>query len=111
MTFEKFPVEAGQIMMFARAGGDPNPIYHDGEYAAKSEAGGIIAPPTLIAASAQYDPDYVMRPRPGVPWMGSGKNPTSLGDALQRHGGGTGLHAEQHYEYFRTLRPGDVLTA
>jgi hypothetical protein len=26
-------------------------------------------------------------------------------------GGGTGLHAEQHYEYHRQPKPGDILTA
>ena len=25
----RFPVEAGQIMLFARAVGDPNPVYSD----------------------------------------------------------------------------------
>ena len=32
MAAEKFPIEAGHIMLFARAIGDKNPIYHDEEY-------------------------------------------------------------------------------
>jgi len=32
-----FPVEAGHIMLFARAVGDENPIYHDAEYAKTTE--------------------------------------------------------------------------
>jgi hypothetical protein len=52
-----------------------------------------------------------MRPRIGEPWFGSGRNPTGWVDRPQRTGGGTGLHAEQHYEYLRPLRAGDVLTS
>ena len=36
MPAERFPVEAGHIMMFARAIADPNPIYRDAEYAAST---------------------------------------------------------------------------
>ena len=43
----KMPVEATHIMMFARAVGDDNPIYRDGDYAGKTEVGHIIAPPTF----------------------------------------------------------------
>lgn len=109
MAVKTFPVEAGHIMMFARAIGDPNPIYYDEEYAKKTEVGGIIAPPTFIQAAAHYDPDYPLRPKIGEPWFGSGKEPTGLKSGPV--GKGRGLHAEQHYEYHRHLRPGDVLTA
>ena len=33
MAVDRFPVEAGHVMMFARAIGDPNPVYYDEEYA------------------------------------------------------------------------------
>ena len=33
MAIETFPVEAGHIMMFARAVGDANKIYYDEAYA------------------------------------------------------------------------------
>ena len=89
-----FPVEAGHIMLFARAVGDTNPVYQDAEAAKRTEVGGIIAPPTFPQAVAQFDPDYPLRWRPNQPWFGSGG----------------GLHAEQHFEYHRPLRPGDVLT-
>jgi acyl dehydratase len=139
MAVKRFPIEASHVMMFARAIGDHNPVYLDEEKARASEVGGIIAPPTFVQAAAQFDPDYGLRPRPGVPWFGSGKHPSgamrpraaepaakegggqdagaaprSSGDAgggRARGGGGGGLHAEQHYEYRRHLRPGDVLTA
>src|SRR5437762_4201382 len=105
MAVERFPIEAGHIMMFARSIGDPNPVYYDED---------AFAPPTFVQASAQFDPDYFLRPKVGQPWFGSGKNPTGVVRAEGgggRGGGGGGLHAEQHYEYHRPLRAGDVLTA
>src|SRR5438067_4842678 len=110
----RFPVEAGHILLFARAIGDPNPIYADADYAAGTEVGGVIAPPTFTMASAQFDDAYPLRPRMGEPWFGSGREPTGRKPAVSTDGGssggGTGLHAEQHFEYHRPLRPGDVLT-
>lgn len=102
-----FPVEASHIMMFARAVGDTNPVYHDAGAARQSEAGGVIAPPTFAQAVAQFDPDYYLRPKPGQPWFGSGKTPSGVQGKAPSSGG---LHAEQHFEYHRHLRPGDVLT-
>jgi len=102
-----FPIEATHIMMFARSIGDENPVYHDAEKAKQSEVGGIIAPPTFAAAVAQFDPD-ASRPRPGVKWFGSGKGPTGIDGPAPSAGG---LNAERHFEYFRPLRPGEVLTA
>jgi acyl dehydratase len=112
MTAERFPVEAGHVMAFARAIGDFNPVYHDAAAARSTEVGGLIAPPTFVQASAQYDPDYPLRPRPGVTWFGSGRTPSGYVAAEGSSGsggGGTGLHAEQHYEYHRPARPGEVL--
>jgi hypothetical protein len=106
MTVERFPVEAGQIMLFARAIGDTNPAY----YGAVTGETAVPAPPTFVQASAQFDPDYFLRPKIGKPWIGSGRNATGVVRAEGRRGGG-GLHAEQHYEYHRPLRAGDVLTA
>jgi hypothetical protein len=124
MTAERFPVEASHVMMFARAIADPNPVYSDPEYAANTEVGGIIAPPTFAQASAQFDPDYFLRPKIGQPWFGSGREATGLQRAASgasgsggsgaggsgSGGGGGGLHAEQHFEYHRTPRVGDVLS-
>ncbi len=113
MAVEKFPVEASHILMFARSVGDYNEIYADEEYAQTTEPGSIIAPPTFVQASAQFDPDYFLRPKPGTPWIGSGKEPTSVKKEGSGGGGGGGggLHAEQHYVYHRHPKPGDVLTA
>lgn len=113
MAVEKFPVEASHILMFARSVGDYNQIYADEEYAKATEPGSVIAPPTFVQASAQFDPDYFLRPKPGTPWIGSGKEPTSVKKegSSGGGGGGGGLHAEQHYVYHRHPKPGDVLTA
>jgi hypothetical protein len=117
MAVESFPIEAGHVLMFARSVGDP-------------EAGTTI-PATFVQASAQFDPDYPLRPTVGRTWFGSGKYPSGLqrpapeggddageqgepgrqGGERRSGGGGTGLHAEQHYTYHRPLRVGDVLTA
>ncbi|HET9733229.1 MAG TPA: MaoC family dehydratase N-terminal domain-containing protein [Acidimicrobiales bacterium] len=116
MAVERFPIEAGHIMMFARAVGDTNPVYHDEEAAKAAGFSGVIAPPTFVQASAQFDPDYFLRPKPGQKWFGSGRQPTGIdressGGGGGGRGGGGGLHAEQHYEYHRPLVAGDVLTA
>ena len=112
MAVESFPVEFSHIMMFARAVGDDNPIYHDPGYAKTTDVGSVIAPPTFVQASAQFDPDYPLRPKIGKPWFGSGKEPTGVRrDGGGGGGNGGGLHAEQHFEYHRPVRPGDVLTA
>jgi N-terminal half of MaoC dehydratase len=104
MAVARFPVEEGGILVFARAIRDPSSVYTDLE-------GGILAPPTYVQASAQFDPDYPLRPQLDEPWFGSGRTPTgrpATGDGESR---GTGLHAEQHFEYHRPLRAGDVLSS
>lgn len=112
MAAKTFPIEASHILMFARSVGDENVVYTDAEAAKATEAGGIIAPPTFVQASAQFDPNYGLRPKIGQPWFGSGKNPTgAVRSGGGGGGGGGGLHAEQHYEYHQPLRAGDVLTA
>ena len=99
-------------MAFARAVGDFSPVYHDSLSDEAKAVGGIIAPPTFVQASAQYDPDYPLRPKPGVAWFGSGATPSGRATADGASGahGGTVLHAEQHYEYHRPVRAGEVLT-
>ena len=113
MAVDKFPVESGHIMMFARSVGDDNQIYYDEDYAKSTECEAIVAPPTFVQASAQFDPDYFLRPKVGEPWFGSGGKPTGVvrESGGGGGGGGGGLHAEQRYVYHRHPRVGDVLTA
>jgi len=107
LTKITFPIEASHIMMFARAIGDENPVYHDADKAKDTEVGGIVAPPTFTAAVAQFNPE-ASRPRPGQKWFGSGKAPSGIEGKAPSAGG---LNAEQHFEYFRPVRCGEVLTA
>ena len=114
MAVDRFPVEEGTILLFARAIGDPNPVYTDPRHAASFGFRGVLAPPTYVQSSAQFDPDYALRPRLGEPWFGSGRHATGRvgrdGDG-EGGAGGTGLHAEQHFEYHRPLVAGAVLHA
>lgn len=107
MSF-RFPVEAGAILMFARALGDDNPRWHDADSEEARAHGGVTAPPTFVNAVAHFDPDWPYRPRDDRPWFGSGLGPGSPSPTTP--GGGTSMQAEQHYEYFVPVRPGDVLT-
>ena len=93
MVARRFPVEAGHVLAFTRSLG----------FAGDLPSVGDAAPPTFAIASAQFDPDYPLRPRPGVRWHGSG------GDAGLVTEGAGGLHAEQHFVYHRPVRVGDVL--
>src|SRR5215471_1689036 len=93
----QFPIEAGHVMLFRRAVGYPD--------ADTSTA----VPPTFAIASAQFDPDYPLRPKPGQAWFGSGKNATSAAPS-GGSGGPPTLHAEQHFEYHRPIRIGETLT-
>jgi acyl dehydratase len=115
MAVDKFLIEASHIMMFARSVGDSNPIYHDEEYAKNTELGGIIPPPTFAQSSAQFDPEYFLRPKVGGDgWFGSGKEATGSKPSSGSGGGGgaaMGLHAEQHFEYHLPVKAGDTLSA
>ena len=64
-------------------------------------------PPSFAQSVAQFNPDYFLRPKPGKPWFGSGKTASGVEGKATSSGG---LHAEQHFEFHRHIRPGDVLT-
>ena len=96
-----FPVEASHIMMFARAIGDDNAEFND----IGSDA--MVAPPTFPQAVAQFNPEYHLRMKPGEDWFGSGGSPSGIEGKPASSGG---LHAEQHFEFIRPLRPGDQLS-
>jgi N-terminal half of MaoC dehydratase len=102
VSADRFPIEEGHVLAFARAIGDDNLAFRGPD---------AVAPPTFVQASAQWDPGYPLRPKLGQPWFGSAREPTGARRDPGADGGGTGLHAEQHYTYHRPLRVGDVLTA
>ena len=113
MSKKSMPVEKGHIMMFARAIGDKNPIYYEEDYSSDKNKN-IIAPPTFTQSSAQFDPDYFLRPKIGEPWFGSGKEASGASKSKESSkeessNNNNILHAEQHFEYHLPIHPGDVL--
>jgi hypothetical protein len=98
----RFPIEAGHVMLFARAIGDES---HEYQAAMDGEPASTPAPPTFVQASAQFTPGYRLRPRSDERWFGSGAD-----SGLAPEDGGA-LHAEQHFEYHKPVVTGMVLTA
>jgi len=83
-------VEKGAIRKFADAIGDPDPLYRDEEYARRTRFGGIIAPATFVAAfTAGHFPEIVDGTLPFARM----------------------LHSEDACTCWRSMRPGDVITA
>lgn len=103
MAVQHFPIEAGHIMCFARAIGDSNPKFDYTD--PRTDPVSMIAPPTFVQSSVQYDRSTDLRPIPGQPWRGSGPTDGTAADPGQ----GPRLHAEQYFDYVRSIRVGDVL--
>jgi len=99
MAVERFPIEASHVLMFRRALG------HDDAERGAQTAPGLPVPATFVQASAQFDPHYLLRPKPDEEWFGSGAASGFMAT------GGNGLHAEQHYEFHQPVRIGMVLSA
>ena len=95
----------------------PPPITSSFCLVSSNDVGGIIAPPTFAQSSAQFDPNYFLRPKVGGEgWFGSGKEasgakPSSGSGESGGGGAAMGLHAEQHFEYHLPVKAGDVLSA
>ncbi|MCJ7763970.1 MAG: MaoC family dehydratase N-terminal domain-containing protein [Dehalococcoidales bacterium] len=83
-----YDIERGMIKRFARALGDPNPLWQDEDYAEKSGYGGIVAPPNFILTLGF---DRVLE--------------AFISDASL-----TVLHGSTELECHQPARPGDVIT-
>jgi hypothetical protein len=95
MTFQ-FPVESGQVLVFARSVGDLDPVYE--EQVGVADGGPLVVPPTFVRSAEHFDPDSLCRPHPrGLEQPGRGGTIDTV-------------HAEQHFEYFAPLRAGEQLT-
>ena len=96
------PDEVGKasIRRFAVAVGDVNPLYLDEEYAKKSKYGGIIAPPTFVCETGQYYSDELLED-------GKPKDMQELAPCIKT----LAIRGGNEYEFFRPLRPEDVITA
>ena len=95
------PDEVGRaaIRYFAKAVGDPCPLYVDAEYARENGYEDVIAPPTFVCETNQYmpgDPD-----RDGYPGHSWGID--IEGTRMIRGG--------HEYEFHRPLYPSDLITA
>lgn len=94
LTPQRFVIEATRdnIMNFADAVGDANPLWINEEYARKSRFGGITAPPTFL-----YNVHHGSTPALGPPGV-----PPAMGLAV--------LYAGAELEFFRPIRLGDEFT-
>ena len=103
-----FPIEAGQVLHFARAIGDPDPVFRDPNYAALALSDAVVPPPTFLIAAHHFDPQSFLRPSPGEAVPGAGvipfAGPVSTSDRPR------GLHAEETFEFQRHPRIGEMLT-
>lgn len=96
----KFKVEKSHIAAFAQAIDDPNKLYVDDKYAAKTKYKGVIAPPTYAYCFAgPLEPGK--QPPPLLVQIGldAKMNPGLL------------VHGEQEFEYFAPIHPGDEITS
>jgi acyl dehydratase len=84
------PVTEAQILAYAAAGGETNPLYTDPAAAARGPHGGLIAPPTFAVS---------LRGRHFMP------------REMPRDLGRNGFDAGKDIEIGVAIRPGDVLTA
>ena len=93
-----YAIDAGAIRLFAGSIMDPDPLYHDEDYARTTRHGGIIAPPTFFggATSLRGIPAGDRRPLSAIP--------------LPVPPGWTGVAAGDDFRLFGPVRPGDVLT-
>lgn len=94
-----YEVEKGAIKRFADAVGDPNPLYHDEEYATNSRYGSIIALPGFFG--------WPKGDAPGAGWR------AELRPALIKAGytNPSPIDGGIEYEFFRPVRAGDILAA
>ena len=87
-----YEIEKGAIRRWADAIGDPNPLYHDEEYARNKGYRSIIAPPAFVA---QY----------GFP-VKAGQKQVRITSPLTR-----GLNGGSEYELFKPVQAGDIITS
>jgi len=87
----RMPIEWGKVREFALAIKDPNPAYHDPEFARRVH-GGIPIPPTFLMTSLGWE----------IPDWESGK--------VVQLDYGNGVHGEQEFEFLKPILVGNVLT-
>jgi uncharacterized OB-fold protein/acyl dehydratase len=99
------PVNAPMIRQWCDALGVENPAYQDAEYAAQSQHGGLVAPPTMLNA-------WLMRGYGGSRAAGSAEDDVFEAAKMFVAAGYEAVVAtNSEQEYQRYLRPGDHLTS
>jgi uncharacterized OB-fold protein/acyl dehydratase len=99
------PVNAPMIRQWCDALGVENPAYLDGEYAARSAHGGLVAPPTMLNA-------WLMRGYGGRRAAGSAEDDQfEVAKMFAAAGYEAVVATNSEQEYQRYLRPGDRLTS
>ena len=91
-------IEKGAIKRYAEAIGDPNPLYHDEEYARRTKHGTIICPPGFFG--------WPVKSRPHL----SGVRKELL-DAIINAGYKRLLDGGPEFEFLLHVRAGDILAA
>ena len=96
-------VNEAMIRHWAEVMGDNNPVYTDAEFAAKTDKGGIIAPPAMLQAWSMEG--YAMAHEPAEDVQ------RELHNVFDENGftGVLGTNCTQ--EYYRDLKPGDQVIA
>lgn len=89
-----YEVEKESIRRWAESIGDPNPLYHDEEYARKCGYDSLVAPPGFIV-------QYAFPVKRGKPII----LPEPKGSFKNRLNGGT------EYEFLKPIQAGDMITA
>ncbi|MFH1775050.1 MAG: MaoC family dehydratase N-terminal domain-containing protein [Chloroflexota bacterium] len=89
------PIEEGMIARFARSVGDDNPLYHDRRLAQESPYHGVIAPLTFVF---EWNHHEALNVDEGGASIAGIPLPGRL------------LRGSNEYEFFQSLRPGDIIT-
>jgi len=99
---DEYEIEKGMIKRFAQTIEDPNPLFHDEEYAKNTSYGGIIAPPTFLFewnhhSAFPTETSFSPGERDTTPVFDHNEAPIYWG------------RAQNEYELFEPLRPGDII--
>ena len=103
------PVNVPMIRHWVDALDDRNPVYLDEEAARRTRFGGIVAPPAMLQAWTMPRPKIKgIAERGGAPTEMASDNPIPVLDEAGYVGT---LATNSELEFFRYLRPGDLLHA
>lgn len=100
----KDPVNLAMIRHWTEVTGDENPVYSDPAFAAKSSKRGLIAPPTMLQIFGAME-GYPMCQTPAMDVQ------RELHKVFDAHGYVGVLGTNTSIDFYRDLRPGDVVSA